>query len=267
MKFLFKNLVRKILSYLNIYAHRSVTKEKLISFIKLFKIKIPEKFSLIRVGSEADGGYLIPNIMSQIDYCFSAGIGSNIQFEKDLLKYDIKSFGADNSVNKLPSEVRHYSFLKKNISSVNDQNNITFENWVNDYRLNDNLIGQIDIEGGEYNLILNTPNHIFKKFKIIIFEFHNVQKISDSITYEFYFNALKKLLENFNICHVHINNAEKFTKIRNIEIPHLLEVTFLRKDFYKGDLKKIELPHHLDRKNVPSKTEIKFDNNWLDYIA
>ena len=48
--------------------------------------------------------------MSQIDYCFSAGIGSNIQFEKDLLKYDIKSFGADNSVTKLPSEVRHYSF-------------------------------------------------------------------------------------------------------------------------------------------------------------
>ena len=51
---------------------------------------MPEKISLIRVGSEADGGYLVPNIMSQIDYCFSAGIGSNIQFEKDLLKYDIK---------------------------------------------------------------------------------------------------------------------------------------------------------------------------------
>ena len=104
---------------------------------------------------------------------------------------------------KLPSEVRHYSFLKKNINSVNDQNNITFEDWVNEYKLNDNLIGQIDIEGGEYNLILNTPNQIFKKFKIMVFEFHNIQKISDSITYEFYLNALKKLLENFNICHVH----------------------------------------------------------------
>ena len=38
---------------------------------------------LIRVGSTNDGGYLIPNILNEIDYCFSPGIGNKFEFEKD----------------------------------------------------------------------------------------------------------------------------------------------------------------------------------------
>ena len=35
-------------------------------------------------------------------------------------------------------------------------------------------IGQIDIEGGEYNLIIDTPLNVLKKFKILVIEFHNL---------------------------------------------------------------------------------------------
>ena len=31
------------------------------------------------------------NILEKIEFCFSAGVGKNIDFEKDLLKYNIKS--------------------------------------------------------------------------------------------------------------------------------------------------------------------------------
>tara|TARA_B100000989_G_C19441128_1_gene427365 strand:- start:153 stop:956 length:804 start_codon:yes stop_codon:yes gene_type:complete len=267
MIYLIKNLIKKFLSIFNIFAHKSISKDKIILFISLFKVKIPSNIKLIRIGSKNDGGYLVPDVLDKIDHCFSAGIGSNVEFEKSLLKYQIKSYGADNSINNIPEEVDGYSFLKKNIDILNDESNITFEKWVNDQNLNNNLIGQIDIEGGEYNLILNTPNKIFQKFKVLIFEFHNIQKISDNITYEFYSSSIKKLLENFNVCHIHINNAEKFTTIRNINVPHLLEVTFLRKDFYDKKFNKVQLPHLLDKKNVPNNPEIKFDKIWLENIT
>jgi hypothetical protein len=262
-----KILVKKILSFFNTYAHKSISKDKLIFFINLFRVKIPSNIDLIRVGSENDGGYLVPDILTEISHCFSAGIGTNVNFEKSLLKYNIVSFGADNTINNIPEKIKNYSFLKKNINIINDDNNITFEKWVTDQNLNNNLIAQIDIEGNEYKLILDTPNLIFKKFKILIFEFHNIQKISDEVIYNYYSSALKKVLENFNICHIHINNAEKFTKIRKIEIPHLLEVTFLRKDFYNDKFKKVKLPHSLDRKNIQVNKEIRFDKNWIKNIT
>ena len=183
------------------------------------------------------------------------------------MKYNIKSFGSDLSVDNPPEKLKGYNFLK-NINSINDENNITFEKWVNNQNiLNDNLIGQIDIEGAEYNLILNTPDDILKRFRILIFEFHNIQKIQNKIIYDFYVSALKKILVNFNVCLIHINNAETQTKIRTIQVPHLLEITFFRKDYYNSNLKKISIPNLLDSKNVPEKDNVNFDKNWLDIIT
>ena len=186
MKFL-KKLIKYIFYSQNIFLERSIERELLIDFIKILKIKIPSNLDLIRIGSKHDGGYLLPNILEKIEFCFSAGVGKNIDFEKDLLKYNIKSFGSDLSVDNPPEKLKGYNFLKKNINSINDENNITFEKWVNNQNiLNDNLIGQIDIEGAEYNLILNTPDDILKRFRILIFEFHNIQKIQNKIIYDFY---------------------------------------------------------------------------------
>ena len=48
---------------------------------------------LIRMGGNGDGGYLIPNLMNEIDHCFSAGVSDIAHFEKELLeKYDINCF-------------------------------------------------------------------------------------------------------------------------------------------------------------------------------
>ena len=270
MKFykIFKNFIKELINLINLNAYRSIDKIRIIKFINLFKIKIPSNIEMVRVGSKYDGGYVIPNILNQIDFCFSAGIGNNCSFEKELRNFNIKSFGADHTIDQLPENIDGYQFTKKKISSIKKDKNISFENWVN-YKAsnNKNLLGQIDIEGDEYNLILNTPNKIFKDFKLLVIEFHNVQLIRNSFIYDFYFNALSKILEDFNICHIHINNAEKPTKVRGINVPHVLEVTFLRKDFYEEKRQKVTIPHQLDEKNVPEKDNVFFDDNWLKIIT
>jgi hypothetical protein len=42
--------------------------------------------NLIRIGSINDGGYIVPNVLEDIKYCYSAGIGFNYDFEFELAK-------------------------------------------------------------------------------------------------------------------------------------------------------------------------------------
>ena len=38
----------------------------------------------IRIGGENDGGYIVPNDLKDIKYCFSPGVGTISKFEKEL---------------------------------------------------------------------------------------------------------------------------------------------------------------------------------------
>jgi hypothetical protein len=55
--------------------------------------------NLIRIGSINDGGYIIPDILEEIKFCYSAGVGFNYDFESELAKKNIKCFMADYSIN------------------------------------------------------------------------------------------------------------------------------------------------------------------------
>ena len=83
-----------------------------MNLLKLLKIKIPKNIELIRIGSNNDGGYLVPDIIHEISSCFSAGIGNNISFEKDLINRKISVFGADDFGLLCPKQ-KNYNFLKK----------------------------------------------------------------------------------------------------------------------------------------------------------
>ena len=160
-----KNIFKKILLKLNINVYNFSSKDDILDLLKLFKIKIPKNIELIRIGSNNDGGYLVPNIIHEISSCFSAGIGNNISFEKDLINRKISVFGADGIFGLFARSTKIIIF-KKNICISDDEENIRFETWVNLNASNSNsLIGQIDIEGGEYNLIIDTPLNVLKNLK------------------------------------------------------------------------------------------------------
>ena len=67
--------MRDILLKFNINIYHLSNSEQIHNFLDYFKIEIPENLNLIRIGSKNDGGYLIPNILNEIKFCYSAGIG------------------------------------------------------------------------------------------------------------------------------------------------------------------------------------------------
>ena len=62
-----------------------------------------------------NGGYLVPNCLDDIKFCFSAGVDDKISFENDLYNRNIKSFLADYSQDsKIPDQF----FFEKNILNL-----------------------------------------------------------------------------------------------------------------------------------------------------
>jgi hypothetical protein len=234
-------------------------KDKVKIFLEKIKI-IDSGYELIRIGPNSDGGYLLPNILDQVEYCFSPGVGNSVAFEDHLLKYNIKSFLADGTVNYNGK----HDFTKKNLNSFNDDKNITLENWINEKllpsnnKLNNKLLLQMDIEGSEIEVLYNLSLECLDRFKIIIIEFHHFGDIFKPVGLKIYNNLFDKIFKTHNIVHIHPNNISNSLNFLNNKISGLYEITFLNKKNCKY-VKKIDynLPHKLDCKNVPSLIDIK----------
>ena len=86
---------RKIISILK---RNFVFTENLTSLQNIEKIKkfihnmqpVSTEFNLIRVGSDKDGGYLIPNDLQGLKYLISPGVSNNSSFELFFAQKNVK---------------------------------------------------------------------------------------------------------------------------------------------------------------------------------
>jgi len=235
-----------------------VKKSEILKFLEKCKI-YDTGHKLIRVGPKLDGGYLVPDILNEINYCYSPGVGESLKFEDDLYnKYNIKCYTADGMIEK-PNTI-HY-FLNKNIGLENSDTEIRLESWINlNTNENQNLMLQMDIEGSELAVLLNTPQNILKKFKIMVIEFHNFTDIRTKLGISIYNTLFKKILEDHVICHCHPNNMGGQILINGIKIPRIIEFTFINKKLIKKKEKiNYTLPHPHDIKNYSAAPEIYLD--------
>ena len=168
-----KDLVRQLF----LTSGKSITEatdiKDLERFIEKFRPKSVGK-ELIRIGGKGDGGYLLPDDLSGISTCFSPGVDITSTFEEELAeKYGINSFMVDFSVDKPSIENKLFHFDKKFLGNKNDEKFIRLEDWVkNSVNHSSDLLLQMDIEGAEYEVIIDTPREVFKKFRIMAIEFH-----------------------------------------------------------------------------------------------
>jgi hypothetical protein len=165
---------------------------------------------------------------------------------------------ADFSVENSPIANKYFSFEKIFIGFENHPNFINLENWIKKNAVpgDNEMILQMDIEGGEYNVLIETSSDLLKRFRIVLVEFHNLESLFDPMGFELISSCFYKLLKDFEIVHIHPNNFYKNVIHKGFEIPPLLEFTFLRKDRINSSFFTSSFPHELDKKNVLNNLEI-----------
>jgi hypothetical protein len=263
------NVVRKIKRSLfkqGRLSEKALVSQKINLFLKRFRERYVS-IDLIRIGGEKDGGYLIPDILDSVSHCFSPGVDYTADFESHLSKsYGIKCFMADASVESAPLADPNFFFYKKFLGNRNEDDLITLKSWL-DSSLSgdeDNLVLQMDIEGAEYDVLTFESDETLKRFSLMVIEFHMLGKMFDRHFLQMFSSIFEKIYKNFSICHVHPNNCCGIASRNGIDVPRVIEVTFLRNDYVErmGNGLGIELPHHLDRKNVSVKEDIVMPIKW-----
>lgn len=255
MKMLKKKIMQIIKDYLFLKGY-FLEKRTSLSEIKMFiKCLRPYKTNveLIRIGDEKDGGYLLPNDLLDIEACFSPGVGRKSTFEKSLAQQGIKGFLADRSVDSIPDFHDNLFFLKKYVGCYNSEDFITLDKWIETSVLNkkSDLILQMDIEGAEYEVLSSVSEENLERCRIIVIEFHFLHKLWNKRFFDFVNPVIKKILKTHTCVHIHPNNISETSKHLGIEIPPLLEITFLRNDRIAQKDYELNFPHELDRDNTP----------------
>ena len=173
----------------------------------------------IRLGTNADGGYVICKLEGNYDCYISCGVANEASFDKDFLNLyqnieKSNCYAFDGTIKDYPYNfTKNITFIKKNINTFNDDKNTNLDNLINKY---ENIFLSIDIEGGEYPWILSLTENKLQNFKQICIEFHGLNgnshktKYSDKIKCSEKFDLMKLSIslssyniisyEGFNFC-------------------------------------------------------------------
>jgi hypothetical protein len=142
---------------------------------------------------------------------------------------------------------------------ANDRDHwFTLSTWKDKY-LNGyagELLLQMDIEGSEYEVIFSTQPSLLDQFRIIVIEFHHLDRLFDSFGFRILSSCFHKLLEYFRVVHIHPNNDSEVVSRRGIDIPNTMEFTFLNKRRITRTVPHLVFPHPLDADNTANPTLI-----------
>ena len=182
---------------------------------------------LIRLGSLGDGGYIISlDILSKTDICYSYGIGDNVDFDLAYIKStgkNVHQYDHTIDFNRIPH--KNSNFIQHNEGISGTKTDKT-DNYLNHLIINGDTNKQVllkmDVEGAEYEWLLNTDiEQIAKNTPCIILEFHWVGSYKN-----IFIDVINKLNKYYKVVHIHQNTYGGMVE----GIPDVPEITFVRND-------------------------------------
>lgn len=228
--------------------------------IRPLQIKEPHKF--VHVGRELIGdvdtargvydmdvcGYVMLDTIYNAPIVYSFGVGGDVTFEYELARHGAEVYLYDHTVSGLPMEHDHFHFTQRGITGVYDEKMPeldTIEHFIEQNgHEGKELALKMDVEGAEWDFLLNTSKEILGNFTQIAFELHDIgdaDKI-DKIT-----RALERLNETHQCVHLHATNCSHAVYWGDIMMSRANEVTYVRrKDYTFSDEAILPMPSAID---------------------
>jgi FkbM family methyltransferase len=227
----------------------------LSSIIQLLQPRLAAT-SLIRLGCQGDGGYVIASVFDS-KICLNLGVGDEVSSDLDLLHRGFKIYAIDGTVtNPLPEESK-YIFIAKNIGYTKSNESTTDLKTI--FREHPDLekvdLVLLDIEGWEYKVFQEELEFIAKTKQLVV-EFHGLELIADYEFSEQFIDILKRLSKTHKPIHVHANNSGGTLPIGGASWPTILEVTFLMNELCTSEISHGPFPSAIDFPNVDVRPDV-----------
>jgi hypothetical protein len=230
---------------------------------------------LKRYGGNYDGGYILKeDLVSMSRYVYSYGVGpdeSFITFDRDLASQGKDIYLYDASVN-FPwwGQEPKFHFKSEYVNSKNILNHVKENGHENET----SMILKMDIEGHEFDTIINCDESLFSHFNQVGIEIHDVLNShgepeclinadDEKLRWQNKINLFTRLNKYYKLVHIHGNNNS--LSIQN-GIADVLELTYIRNDCMPSNPEISNRPcpvEGLDFKNSHARNEITM-NWWLN---
>lgn len=238
---------------------------ELLSKIRPVNISVPLK----RLGPEGDGGYVVPDDFEGCDGLISPGVGDISDFEFALAEKGLNILLLDGSVEGPSRSHQNFVFWKKFLASSQSVTTVTLKNALGEFPVTRDLCLQMDIEGGEWEVLATVDSESLKRFRMIIVEVHGfAQRVLSKTGFLLAHVIFEKLLQDFVVAHVHVNNATRSYVLPANQgqpravLPNTFELTLIRKDRVRIRGGTPKLPSDLDSRNVSWKPDSELPNEW-----
>ncbi len=214
---------------------------------------------LVRFGCNSDGGYVLPiTLIDDSEVVYIYGVGSDISFETDLLKYkEMECHFFDHTVNELPlvENDSKLKFTKEGLSFSKTECTDNFLRHVERNKHEDKkILLKIDVEGAEYEFFNKSNIDDFNNVMGIILELHWIEDNLDKARV-----ILDKINTKFVLTHAHGNNFGGVFLNEDQILPDTLELTFANRYVYSHKaIENITLP--LGNLDFPCNKDV------LDYL-
>jgi hypothetical protein len=243
---------------------------KVVSFLKLLQ-PVGCSVELIRLGSENDGGYVVPDVLEKIAICISAGISDNCDFEYEVASRGIPCHMVDFSVEKPPLDHPLFHFEQKFLAHrPSGRSTIDLKSWTANLNVGERSgLLKLDIEGSEWQVLNAMSNKDYGNFAAVVIEFHWLELIARTWSFELMYETISRLLESFDLVNIHPNNfASEFT-IFERKIPRVIELSFIHKDLnnrsnpYNNQYQVLNAPNNPNSPELVFSPEIESDHSKI----
>lgn len=263
MNIALQNLIKSLLARAGVYPTRLTDAARLRALVESLAPQATQ-LPLIRLGPAGDGGYLLPDDLDGLEACFSPGVSRISLFEKDCADRGLPVFLADLSVAKPKQDHPLFRFTRKHLGASSGAGRMTFDEWVEASLpgATGDLLLQMDIEGSEYETLLAASPALLRRLRILVIEFHHLEKLQSEPFFNLASRTFEKILASHCCVHLHPNNFCAQERRFGLEIPRVMEMTFLRRDRATDLRPATTFPHPLDVDNSPERPPLPLPACW-----
>lgn len=184
----------------------------------------------IRIGKEADGGYVMLDDFAGIKVAYSIGICDEVSWDVAIADRGIDVFQYDHTIDRLPLEHPRFHWSKTGLGPRATADLETLPGLLakNGHHGRDDMLLKCDIEGCEWDVLAELPPDCLPHFKQIVLEVHFLERLVEPEFAAGVERAVAVLTAGHRVIHVHGNNHRPYSIVGGIPLPSVLELTLAR---------------------------------------
>ena len=234
--------------------------QHMIDLRTLLRPMTPEGGNFVRVGGANDGGYVMVDHGLDNTSVYNFGIGSEVTWDQAMAERGNIIYQFDHTIDAPPPIVGETVFVRKGLGISSDDHFVSLGDALsaNDHCNRRNLVLNIDIEGGEWEILPHLGSYELAPFAQIVMELHGLLRtIVDPEFRTLVHDSLSTLFVTHQLVHVHANNFGECAIASGVLAYDVLEVTLLRKPGWKFTECDETFPRVLDRPNNAHRPELR----------